>query len=77
MAERVLCAAIEMRISDLRLTEFVMKLKDFVAISVLILVLGLTGCGGGSSAQVQPPPPPSVHTFDQLSLTHECGSQVA
>ena len=35
-----------------------MKLKDFVAISFLILALGLTGCGGGSSAQ-SPQPPPS------------------
>jgi hypothetical protein len=36
-----------------------MKLKDFVALSFLILALGFTGCGGGSSAQVQPSPPPS------------------
>jgi hypothetical protein len=35
-----------------------MKLNGLVALSFLILALGLTGCGGGSSAHVQPPPPP-------------------
>ena len=45
-----------------------MKLKDFVAISFLILALGLTGCGGGSSAQVQPPPP-TVPTINAITPT--------
>ena len=46
-----------------------MKLKDFVAISFLILVLGLAGCGGGSSAQVQPPPPtvPTISAVTPMS----------
>ena len=48
--------------------EFVMKLKDFVAISFLILALGLTGCSGGSSAQVQPPPP-TVPTINAITPT--------
>jgi hypothetical protein len=46
-----------------------MKLKDFVAVSFLILALGLTGCGGGSSAQVQPPPPPTVPTINAITPT--------
>jgi hypothetical protein len=50
----------------LAIEEFVMKLKDFVAISFLILALGLTGCGGGSSAQVQPPPP-AVPTISAIT----------
>ena len=45
-----------------------MKLKDLVAISFLILALGLTGCGGGSSAQVQPPPP-TVPTISAITPT--------